>query len=209
VSFDDGSLGDMARRRLEAEWFIYMLPYELPASDMAAARALVSQHATHNLANLGLSHPSPLSPRMVQCLYALQLELDARLPLSLVVFLRLDVDYRLRQFERCGPPTLGLSPGRKPPPHDTPSPPRPPEQPHPQLQPQLQPQEAQAQILPPVGEVSVPTPRPTRLLLALAHGDRFRPLLASSSVDALCRLTLLDPGGKATRKSDSQVPRDK
>lgn len=178
VTFEDEKLTQIQKLRLEAEWSSYMLPYELPAQDIQAAWALIKEHTTNNLTSQGLSHRLRLSPRMIQCLYAIQLELDATMPVQCVVFLRLDIACRLRHLESFGPLQKGQSPTRKPLPTSQPSSAAP--SPTPELP---------------------PGPAGCRLLLALAHGEGFKPLMASSSVDSFCRLSLLDTATK--RVTDS------
>jgi hypothetical protein len=99
----DKSTSKNEQLRFEAEWRSYMLPYELPDDDIQAARVLLSRHTAGNVLGKGLTGPLRLEPRMVQALYALQLELDASLPITLLTFLRLDVDHRSKQLESFAP----------------------------------------------------------------------------------------------------------
>ena len=152
------------RLQFETEYTSYMLPYELPNERTAAAWTLVKQHTVNNFTGQGLSHRLSLEPSMIQALYALQLELDATLPVPIITFLRLDLDYRLRQLERLGPIQRG---GVKKNANPLPQPPS-------------------STILPPATPRHCPT-----LLIGIAHGEELKPMMTSSSVSAICRLSFL------------------
>lgn len=112
----------------------------------------------------------------------MQLELDASLPVPVITFLRLDLDYRLRQLDRLGTIQRGIRRSTS-----------------------ISPFLSSAIISP-----SSTTPRhgPV-LLIGIAHGEGFKPLMGASSVAAVCRLCLLSstrnngPGGSTERVVES------
>ena len=165
----------MQRARFEAEYTSYMLPYELPPGLIDSAWKMVKEHTTRNLTGNGLSHTTKLEPQMVQALYALQLELDGTLPVTVVTFLRLDIDHRLRQLEQVAPIRRSKDAAVKGGGH--------------RGGPKAKGATAvETAALEGAGQQEgVP-----RLFVAVMEGEGFRPMMGMSTVDAFCRLTLWD-----------------
>lgn len=99
------------------------------------------------LAKGDLSAAEKLPPRLILALFALQLEMDAVMPIATTAYLRLEVEHARKHLESLSPVVQGESAV-----------------------------EGQG----------------GRLLLAVVHGENLKPVMGSFSVDAFCRLTILD-----------------